>query len=244
MINILDSQVFYYDADKRQVTVYRDYSDASKYYVIPVPTYALDTAGLPMFSFNEFSQGDSTSATCSFTVELAVSPAALQTVRDHLPTAALGQLDWQTATVYFDYKLADQKPRTATATPSLFGGNQATFVIPLPTRADVEYFKGEFGPGGAATTTFVLRYDVTTLTKLPVVDATVSYDSTTALEYEKTVQIGRNVWGQETSRRTTIQEYLKQSGAGKTTIDWVSSTRRPRPSSGSTTGRSKRSKVW
>jgi hypothetical protein len=49
---------------------------------------------------------------------------------------------------------------------------------------------------------------------------TVKYNSQIAFQYEKDIDIDRNVWGKETSRRETIKEQLKNSDAGETIVNW------------------------
>ena len=220
MLNILESRQFFYDNDEKSVTVYQDDEDLNLWYIVPEPTYATQ-GGVPQFSLVEYTTNEGKGGNCSFIVELTVSPAARQAVHDNLgPDIQIGQLDWVTAESFFTYTI-EGEDTLVNVTPSNYSNNQAAFVIHLPDSVAIETFKNAFGPQpGKTSTPFLMQYDVTALTRLQAVKATVSYNSQIAFDYEKQVDIDKNIWGKETSRKTTIKETLQNSDAGDTEIVW------------------------
>jgi len=220
MINIENTQVITYGSNQK-VTVYRDFSDANLWYIVPEPVIPLNDAGLPEFSLVQYN-GDKgqVSGTCSFQTELAESPDALEAVKNKLGSGMkIGQFDWQSVKVVFTFATADMANMQLIATPSMYGANRASFIIHLPDQATVNDFINAFGPSGSAAGTFMLEYDVTALTRLPPATVTVNFNSNTAYQYEKQVHVTKNCWGNVTSRSVTVQEHLSQSEAGKITVD-------------------------
>jgi hypothetical protein len=223
MINIQETKVFFYDENRRTVTVYRDFANANKWYIVPDPTLALqeiDGHLIPEFAMVEYNTTEGIQGNCSFTVELGVSPEALKAVHDNLGLdIELGQFDWLTGQAYFYYDITGRE-KVLNARPSMYSNNRAAFVIFLPDQEAVESFKGAFGPGGGMVSPFRIEYDLLTLSKLPAVAATVIYRSEIAFNYEKNVDIDKNIWGKERGRTETIKEYLKNSDAGDVDINW------------------------
>ncbi|HYO77449.1 MAG TPA: hypothetical protein VE010_13390 [Thermoanaerobaculia bacterium] len=222
MIDITEARVFYYDDDRRNVTVYRDFTDTNLWYIVPSPRFARNAVSgktLPAFSLTEFETNEGARGTCAFTVELAVSPDDLAAARANLPPGAqFGQFQWVNAESFLRFQLNEEEV-VMNVVPSLAGSNEATFVAQLRSQQEVEVFKAAFGPGSAVgANSFRVDYQVLTLSKLVGIFAKVTYESSTAVEYERTVSINKNVWGQETSRRATVQEYLRKSDAGKVEI--------------------------
>ncbi len=224
MINIQDARVFTYDDGRKTVTVYRDFDEANKWYVVPTPRFArvtTDGKTVPAFSLTEYATNLGARGTVAMTVELDIAPDARAAAEKNLPAGSIfGQLDWVQAQAFLRFNLLGRETVLNTV-PSLYGSNQATFVVELKSEAEVNTFKDAFKPGsGVAPTQFNIQYQVQTLSKLPGVLVTVNYDSTIAVDYQKRIDISRNVWGQETSRRASIQENLRSSDAGKVTISW------------------------
>lgn len=223
MLNIRDAKVITYDNNQKSVTVYQDFKDDNLCYVQPTPKFANQIVGdetIPIFSLLEYTvQSGDNHATCSFTVELAVSPEATQAVREALPNAIFGQFDWISADIFLSFTM-DGEDYTFSVSPSLVGSNQAAFILDLNNSALVKFFIGNFGPGAPDISTLNISYDVVSLAKLQAVKATVKYDATKAIAYEKTVQTSKNMWGSVTSRRVTVRQNLKASDAGETILDW------------------------
>lgn len=220
MINIQDSRVFEYSDGTGFVTVYPDMDKAKNlWYIVPEPAYATNESGEPMFNLTEYtSESGEQKGTCSFIVDLRIPKRALDLAKEHLPGAEFGQLQWLSSTAYFKYNI-EGEPYIAAASPSMVASNRAAFVVELPNQAAIETFRNAFGPG-RATSGFTLEYDVTTLASFPAVDVEVSYSSQIAYEYSKKVDINRNVWGKETSRKETIKKEFKNSDAGDVKIKW------------------------
>lgn len=223
MLNIRDAKVITYDNNQKSVTVYQDFKDDNVWYVQPTPMFANQIVGdetIPIFSLLEYTVQDGDNhATCSFTVELAVSPEAIKAVREALPNAQFGQFDWISADIFLSYTM-DGEDYTSSVTPSLVGSNQAAFILDLNDSALVTFFKGNFGPGAPDISTLNIAYDLVSLAKLQAVKATVKYDATKAIKYEKTVKTTKNMWGSVSSRRVTVREHLTASDAGSTLLDW------------------------
>ncbi|WP_147103489.1 hypothetical protein [Tateyamaria sp. syn59] len=223
MINIRDAKTVRYANDTRLATVYPDFSQSGMWYIVPEPLFAKRTVAgreIPVFSLVEYTtQSGDVMATCTFTVRLDVSPEALAAVRAAIPGATFGQLDWISSAVTATFSIEGQE-YVFLAEPSMAGTNEATFIIPLESQAMVNFFKANFGPNAPATSGLSIDYDVTTLAKLQAVKATVSFNSDQAYEYEKTVDVKKNMWGSVTERKTTIRQSLNASEAGSTEIDY------------------------
>jgi hypothetical protein len=223
MINIQNTKTFRYDQDRSTVTVYGDFDDPNKWYIEPAISFArqmVDGVSLPSFSLTEYNTNEGIQGTCNFTTELTVSPEALQAVYDNLGHGiTIGQFDWVNAQAFFMFQVGGEE-YTINAVPSRYASNRAAFVLHLPNQEWVNTFKTAFGPGQGSVSPFRAQYDVLALSKLPAVDVTVKYNSQIAFDYEKTVNVNKNVWGKETSRRETIKEQLKNSDAGDTIVNW------------------------
>lgn len=223
MINIQKTRTFFYDQDRSTVTVYGDFEDSNKWYIVPTAAFArttVDGITLPEFSLQEYNTNEGLQGTCNFTTELVVPPAALAAVYANLGTGiTLGQFDWVNAQAYFVFEVSGET-YTVNAVPSRYASNRAAFVIHLKNQEWVNTFKTAFGPGQSSVSPFRIEYGVLALSKLPAVAVTVKYNSQLAYEYEKNVNIDRNVWGKETGRRETIKEQLRNSDAGETIVNW------------------------
>jgi len=219
MINIEATQVISY-GNNQSVTVYRDFSDANTYYVVPEPVIPRNDQGLPELSLVSYTTGSEVTGTCSFQTELQVSDAALSAVKAQLGAGiTIAQFDWQSVKVIFHFATATDSSLALIATPSMYGANRASFIIHLPDNATYQAFVNAFGPSGSAAGTFVLEYDVTALTRLPPATVTVDFNSQTAYDYQRTVQVSRDTWGHVTSETVSIAEHLQQSKAGTVTVD-------------------------
>ncbi len=223
MLNMLESRVFKYDDNRKEVTVYQDDEDLNKWYIVPEPRFArtiVDGQSVAEFTLVQYKTQQGAAGTCTFTAELIVSPEALEAVYQNLGRdIALGQLDWQMAEAYFYYQLSGEE-KVLNVTPSLAGTNRSAFVITLATQEEVNTFKNAFGPDSGSVSPFRIDFDVTALARLRAVTAKVTYNSQLAFEYEKEVDVDKNVWGKVTSRRETIKQELRQSGAGDVELTW------------------------
>lgn len=223
MLNMLETRVFKYDDNRKDVTVYQDDEDLNMWYIVPEPRFAqtiVDGQSVAEFALVQYQTQEGAAGTCSFTGELTVSPEALEAVYQNLGRdITLGQLDWQMAEAYFYYQVAGEE-KVLNVTPSLAGTNRSAFVITLKTQEEVNTFKDAFGPGGGVVSPFRVDFDVTALARLRAVTATVTYNSELAFEYEKEVDIDKNIWGKVTSRRETVKQQLRQSDAGDVELTW------------------------
>jgi hypothetical protein len=219
VLNIQNTVQIPYGNSKNLLTVYGDSDNSNLKYILPTPVFA-ETNGVPEFSLQEFQTDQGISGTCSFIAELVIPEAALKAFQEHFPQAELGQLDWMSAQSYFKYKVGIQT-YTLNAVPARYDRLRAAFVIDLPNQLWVDTFKTSFH-GTQQTNVFSLEYNTSAWTNLPAVDVLVKYDSKIAFDYQKSVQIDKNVWGRETSRRETIKETLQNSDCGTVDINWHS----------------------
>jgi len=223
MLNMLEARVFKYDENRKEVTVYQDDEDLNMWYIVPEPRLAqtiVDGQSVAELALVQYKTQQGAAGTCTFTAELTVSPEALEAVYRNLGRdITLGQLDWQMAEAYFYYQVSGEE-KVLNVTPSLAGTNRSAFVITLETQEEVNTFKNAFGPDGGAVSPFRVDFDVTALARLQAVNVKVTYNSQLAFEYEKEVDVDKNVWGKVTSRRETIKQQLRQSDAGDVETTW------------------------
>jgi hypothetical protein len=219
MLDITKSRIIDYDQGRKNVIVYQDHDEANLWYIVPEPILALGDGGIPKFSLVRYETQEGITGVCTFIAELNVTPEAKAAVLEQIPQAQFGQLIWQESSAYFKYLLTGEEA-LVTVTPSSYGNNQAAFVIELPNKEAVDTFVDGFGPTGVGQSPFTLFYDVTTLTQLRAVEVGVEYNANMARQYEKQVDIDRNVWGNEKSRKTTIKEALQSSDAGDVYTKW------------------------
>lgn len=224
MIDITRAEIIHF-GDGQQVTVYDDFEDANLKYIVPSPRFAyqeVDNELRPVFSLLEYTvEGGARRGTLAFSVELYISEAARLAVVERFPDARFGQLSWLEADVFLEFRVReDEEIRVFAASPSLAGSNQATYLLSLESAADLDFIIANFGPGAPDISQLKLSYDVTTATKLRAVTATVEFNAERALEYERTVDVEKNMWGAVTSRKETIRQNLKASESGKTLIDY------------------------
>ena len=219
MIAIENTRVITY-GNNQSVTVYRDFSDTNLWYIVPEPVIPRGDDNLPEFALVNAGDGGKVAGTCPFQAELNVSPDALAAVQSALGAGArFAQFDWQSVNAVFIFSTATMAGMELTATPSMYGANRASFIVHLPDQATVNDFINAFGPGGSGAGTFMLRYDVTALTRLPPVSVTVQFNSSAAYEFQRTVSESKNVWGNVTSRTVAVHEHLAQSEAGTISVD-------------------------
>ncbi|MEM8998396.1 MAG: hypothetical protein AAGF23_26665, partial [Acidobacteriota bacterium] len=224
MIDITRAEIIAF-GEGREVTVYDDFEDADLRYIVPTPRFVyrdVDGVRTPVFSLIEYTvEGGARRGTLAFSVELFISDDARAAVEERFPGTRLGQLSWQDATVFLEFRVREtEEVRVFAASPSLAGSNQATYLLSLESAADLDFIIANFGPGAADVSQLKLSYDVTTTTKLRAVTATVEFDAERALDYERTVDVTKNMWGTVTDRKETIRQNLKASESGSTLIDY------------------------
>lgn len=223
MLDIRNAKIIRYDSSLKQVTAYPGFGEDEKWYLIPEPLFSrqiLDGVGIPKFTLIEYTvQSGDVMATCTFSVRLSVTPAALTAAQSELPGVEFGKLDWISTDVFATFSIAGVE-YYFNAQPSLANENEATFIINLDSAELVNFFITSFGPDAPTLSPLLISYDVTSLAKLDAVEATVSFNAEKALEYEKSTQTTKNMWGSVTSRTETIRKNLKASDAGTTDIDY------------------------
>lgn len=181
----------YTTTDGRTWDFYGDDTDTSLFYVVPLPVLARDGDGRPVFKLVEYSTtgAQASAGYCYLATDLIVPPddmvQIVAYIRQLYPgiTPVTNTLEFRSGGVAtIRYVLDDGFARELNTTPSGFGSNRATFVIPLsPT--GLALFKAVFG-GTTANGAISIVYRVSVDSRLPAVEVTVKFDSATAYEYQ------------------------------------------------------------
>lgn len=220
MINIQKSQIVYYDGGSKKVTVYFDFDPAvKKMYVVPLPKIVRQ-GNEPVFSLTKYvkNQGK-VNGMCVFDVELHIPDDARTAVQNTFPDYVFGQFDWVSALSFFSYDVAGELQEIS-ATPSMYGDNRVTFSIEITSNEMLQTFINAFKGGESLVSPFHVQYQLSTLTKLTGVTATVSYDASVAVEYQQKLETKTDTWGNSHTVVTEVKKNLRQSGAGKVVISW------------------------
>lgn len=207
---------------------YGDDTNHNLFYIVPRPAFVMDENGNPVFQLVTYKTNDSTtngSGYCSFQVQLTVPAEINQAIMSDIahkftdaPNPILNTLPYNPgnkATIYY-YDAATQQDTGIDVTASDYGSNVASFLIHLDAKGVSTFTTAFSAPGGALKVTYAMSAPV----RLPAVTAVLTFDSTIALNYQKTVYRDKNVWGETTSTRTEINETLSQSEASTVTITW------------------------
>lgn len=221
MIDIRNAQIVTYGNGLKSITVYFDFEEgAKKYYIVPVPHLVMATSGdLPVFSMTKYKSNEGkVKGLCTFDVELYVPDDALFAVKQALEAEGKGdyvqgQFDWASVNTYFKYVLNNEE-QVANMIPSMYGQNRVSFVIILDTDQDVTTFINAFSTGGGATSPFSIEYDMTCLTRLKGIEATVTYKADVAVTWQNTYKTEKDTWGNSRSVVAEVKKNLKQSRAG------------------------------
>jgi hypothetical protein len=224
MIDIRNAEIVKYD-DNWDITIYFDAEEgAKKFYIVPLPHLVMATTGdLPVFSLTKYKSNEGNiKGLCTFDVELYVPKNAYDAVKQYLEARGKGdfvqgQFDWASVNTYFYFALTDQK--VINMVPSMYAQNRVSFVIPLESNKDVEIFISAFNTNQGATSPFRIEYDMTCLTKLKGIEATVTYEASVAVEWENKYKTEKDTWGNSRTVVAEIKKNLKQSKAGKVFID-------------------------
>jgi hypothetical protein len=203
---------------------YGDDANATIFYIVPRPQFSVDNNRKPMFRLVEYQTNDGANGSgyCHMQVQLTV-PARVQTaiiadIRVKFGVdAQINTLNYNSGTsAQFEYLMPEQtEPALVQMTPTLVGGNIASFLCELG-RDGVQVFKDAFsGVTGSLPVSYSLSIDA----RLPSVTAVVEFDSQAAFNYEKTVNVDRNIWGDVTRREVTVRSFLQSSQAGTITVD-------------------------
>jgi hypothetical protein len=208
----------------RNVTVYGDYDDPQKFYIVPLPRFSVDrSTGLPEFSLVSYKISDvEVVGNCRFFVELGVTEDIQNAVKAFLqqlgkPVVVFGQFDWLAVDVYLHYEVSG-KAQLAAGVPSLYGDNKTAFSLDLSTKDELVSFENAFQ--GGALSSFSIEFDVTALAKLPAVDATVTYDAQIAIDYETQYKVEKSSWGQSKRVAIGVKQMLRESNAGSVDLNW------------------------
>ena len=228
MINIRNSQIVTYDNGNKNITVYFDFDDSlKKYYIVPIPHLVKATnSDVAAFSLTKYkSNKGGINGVCTFDVELYVPQDALNAVKDALQREGKGeyiqgQFDWVSVNTFFKYILNGEE-EIINAVPSMYGQNRVSFVVLLKKDEDVTTFINAFHNGLGSVSPFSIQYDMTSLTKLVGIRASVGYNASIAIEWQRTYRTEKDTWGNTKTVLAEVKKNLKQSGAGSVLIDPV-----------------------
>jgi hypothetical protein len=195
-------------------TVFQDRTDKNIWYLVPVPRLRVQN-GQPALSLTRYlSNAGGLAGNCTFETELYAPPEALQAAEQQIPgIAGWGQFTWVSGNAFFEFELADNKPRTLAQTPSLFASNVAHFTIELANEAELNAFVSAFTTPGE-TSPFRVNYEMGVLTQLLGAQAVVTYKASAAIEYERRYETRSDIWGNRQTVLAEVRQTLKESGAG------------------------------
>lgn len=206
---------------------YGDDANASTFYIVPRPQFVFDDRHHPSFQITRYKTGDANDGAgyCRFDIELSVPSDVEAAIRDQIPQKFPGakapyffvSMNYNPGgRAYFDFA-SSAGTVTYSAPVSSFGSNVASFLIEM-TKEQLDTYMSAFATEGSP---FEVEYHVSVPARLPAVNATLSFDSAIAFQYQVT-QPSYDSWGDETSPGS-VQEMLKESASSKVTIEWGTS---------------------
>lgn len=220
MINIRETTLVPYG--DRSILLYRDSDVMNKYYIVPTPVFAVNEHKLPVFNLTKYISNTGVKGFCTFSVQLDPpqdDPAIREAIYQALGyNIVFGQFDWVQVTPVFMYEL--DGPQEIQGSATMYDNNRATFFIELPNEVAINAFAGAFHQSGGGASGFYIQYNLTALTKLKAVKATVKYHSQIAIEFAKTVHTSKDTWGNTKVDSVEIKKNLQQSKAGSVNIEW------------------------
>ncbi len=203
---------------------YGDNLKKNEFYILPGPNFVYDSNGNPALKLVTYSTDDPAtngSGFCHFEVELTVPPeiraAILNEIPKQFPDAGAGlvinALDYDPGAVATLTLNDGSGPLEFQAPASEFGANAASFTVDLTAKMMDTVKKILATPGGG----FNIKYTMSVPASLPAVNATLSFDSSIAYQYQVT-HAQHHTWGHDTPR--SVQQYLTESESSKVDIKW------------------------
>jgi hypothetical protein len=223
------------------VTVYRDETRYNVYYLVPEqPRFRIDqTTRLPVFKFIKYRfpidrpDGRKGGGYCAFDIEFAVADDKLARIKEQLqgqlnqyyagwsniPQVEIGSLTYLKGTARLVVAGANgafvEKLYNPTG-PSLFGNNITTYGVEL-TPEGATFF--EQALQGKGSSTVGVEYGLTFMSRLPPINATLSFRSEQFYSFFQQVDYDWEMWASDTYRET-IREQLIQSESIYENFDW------------------------
>ncbi len=204
---------------------YGDNIHANQFYIVPKPNFVFDDLGNPVLKYVTYETDDTHvngSGYLHFQVELTVpvevQDAIRQQISQQFPDAGASvlfqALDFNPgATAILTLQSAD-KPLVVQAAASEFGANTASFTVDLS--ADMmKTVQGLLSTSGGGLD---IKYVMSVPALLQSVNATLTFDSSIAFQYQVTHPVHRT-WGSDTPG--SVQKLLKDSQASTVEIEWM-----------------------
>lgn len=203
---------------------YGDDLKKNEFYILPRPNFVYDSSGNPalkLVTYNTDDPAANGSGFCHFEVELTVPPeirsAIMSEIPKQFPDAGAGvvinALDYDPGAVALLTLNDGTGPLEYQAPASVFCANTASFTMDLTAKMMDTVKKILTTPGGG----FNIKYAMSVPASLPAVNATLSFDSSIAYQYQVT-HAQHHTWGSDTPR--SVQQYLTESQSSKVDIKW------------------------
>jgi hypothetical protein len=211
----------YTDSNNYQWVYYGDDTVSTLFYIIPQPQWAMDS-GQPELQIVEYATDDPStngSGVVTFTVELGVPSAVTTAITQQIQSSLnvsnpqFGSLGYNPSGQAFLTFTASGETTTYAAPASAFGSNQATFSLQL-SADELTSFVTAMNTAGS---TYQVMYDLTVPARLPAVNATLSFNSAIAYQYQVTQPTQSN-WGSSTPG--SVAEQLQASGSSTVNVVW------------------------
>ncbi|MEO1517166.1 MAG: hypothetical protein AAFV95_19230 [Bacteroidota bacterium] len=220
MINIQNAVRIPYNGGANFMTVYFDFADDSIMYAVPVPRIAMDANGNPSMSVTKYqTTNEGSYGYLNMDVEVEVPTAAREAAETAYPDKSWGQFQWLATECFLSFVLPSEPDGSMVqGQPSLYGTNRANFQLQLASEADLNAVIGSFKDQPVSS--FQMEYDMTTLTMLNDVTATVSFDAAIAIEFETLYEKQKDTWGNTKEVAAGVKKNLQVSKAGDVEITW------------------------
>lgn len=206
---------------------YGDDTNASVFYIVPRPQFVTNDNGDPSFQITRYKTDDASNGSgyCRFDIELSVPAEVEKAITAEIPQKfpsskapySFNSLNYNPGgKAYFDFASGSDQI-TYSAPVSNYGSNVASFLMSM-TQKQLDTIVSGFSTKGSP---FEVGYHLSVPARLPAVNATLSFDSAIAFQYQVT-QPSYNSWGEETSPGN-VQTMLKESASSNVKIDWGTS---------------------
>lgn len=203
---------------------YGDNLKKNEFYILPRPNFIYDSSGNPalkLVTYNTDDPATKGSGFCHFEVELTVPPEIRSAIMSEIPkqfpdvgaSVVINALDYDPGAVALLTLNDGTGPLEYPAPASVFGANTASFTVDLTAKMMDTVKKILTTPGGG----FNIKYTMSVPASLPAVNATLSFDSSIAYQYQVT-HVQHHTWGSDTPG--SVQQYLIESQSSKVNIQW------------------------
>jgi len=203
---------------------YGDNLKKNEFYILPKPNFVYDLNGNPILKLVTYNTDDPLTNGSGFfhcqvelTVPAEIRAAIMTEIPKQYPDAGanvvLNVLDYDPGAVAVLSLNDGSGPLEFKAPASEFGANTASFTVDLTAKMMDTVKKILATPGGG----FNIKYAMSVPASLQGVNATLSFDSSIAYQYQVT-HPQHHTWGSDTPR--SVQQYITDSQSSKVDIKW------------------------